>query len=139
MTATLANIHPLDHSPTGDPVALAFGKLTGRSLYGAHSWLRRGYNDQVAVALRAHREAGAWGRRESWAAPLVAELHTLPDRALDWAFILEHHELDQADDGWRVNFINYQNTEARRQWCRALSRFHAANLSMMLALKREDS
>jgi hypothetical protein len=92
----------------------------------------------VALALKAHREVQAWGRRESWAAPIVGELQTVPERRLDWEFILEHHELDQADDGWRMNYVNYGTTEARRQWCRALSRFHAVNLVMMLALKREE-
>lgn len=90
------------------------------------------------MALRAHREVGAWGRRESWAAPLVAELNQIPERLLDWDFILEHQELDLRDDGWRTNFVHYQTADARRQWCRALAQFHASNAQMILSLKRGE-
>jgi hypothetical protein len=103
----------------------------------AHVWLNRGSNKEVALALKAHRHAGAWARRESWAAEIVAELHQLPDRRLDDNLILEHLAADQNDDHWRVAYLNHPSTETRRQWCKALSRFHPLNLSVMNALKRE--
>jgi hypothetical protein len=138
MTAQATPVIPLDHFRRGDAVARIFGNLTGRTAGSAHVWLQKDYNSQVALAIRAHNQAEAWARRESWAAAIVAELHHAPDRALDWDLILEHHELDQQDDGWRVNYVNYQTTDARRQWCRALSRFHAVNLCVMRALKAGD-
>lgn len=137
MTATLPNVRPLDHFKRGDTVAIAFGELSGRTQGSAHVWLQRGHNKECAKALRAHRLAGAWARRESWAAEIVAELHQLPDRRLNDDLLLDHLAADQNDDHWRVAYLNHPSTETRMQWCKALSRFHSLNLCVMTALKRE--
>jgi hypothetical protein len=137
MTERMANVRPLDHFKRGDAVARAFGELTGRTQGSAHVWLQKPHNREVATALRAHRLAGAWARRESWAAEIVAELHQLPDRRLNDDLLLDHLAADQNDDHWRVAYLNHRDTESRKQWCKALSRFHALNLSVMNALKRE--
>jgi hypothetical protein len=125
------------HSRKPDAVAVALAQLTGGTVGSADVWLSRGHNERVALALRAHREAGAWGRRASWAAPLVAELSLLDEKPLNDDLIFEHYAADSMDDNWRLNFLNYRSTESRRQWCKALARFHALNVSLMLALKKD--
>lgn len=135
---TVLSPRPLDHLQGGDQVARIFGRLTGRKYLSARSWLYDDHNDEVAMALRAFREADAWGRRESWAAPFAAELHQVPSVVWDDELLFEHHEADQRDDGWRLAYLNHRTTENRRQWCRALAHFQALNLRVMLALRQED-
>jgi hypothetical protein len=126
------------HSRKPDAVAVRLAQLIGGTVGSADVWLSRGSNERVALALRAHREAGAWGRRASWAAPLVAELDQYDARPLDNDLILEHHAADSLDDTWRVAFLNNRNTETHHQWCKAAARFHALNMSLMMALKAAD-
>jgi hypothetical protein len=137
MTTSVGLLSGVDHSRKPDAVAVHLSRLMGGTVGSADTWLNKGHNDRVAMALKAHRNAGAWGRRESWAAPLVAELGLVDERPLSDDLIFEHYSADSMDDNWRLNFLNYRTTESRRQWCKALARFHALNLSMMLALKRE--
>jgi hypothetical protein len=126
------------HYRKPDQVAVALSNLMGGTVGSADVWLQRGWNERCALALKAHREVGAWGRRASWAAPLVAELDQYDARPLDNDLILEHHAADSLDDTWRVAFLNNRNTETRRQWCRAAARFQALNLSLIMALKAAD-
>lgn len=138
LPATLQSLALARQAAHADPVAGAFAVLSGRGVAGAVSWLRRDYNAQMALAIQAHNQVEAWARRESYAAAIRAALQQLPTRSLDWDLITEHHELDQVDDGWRINWINYQTEDARRQWCRAAARFHAVNAQLMVACKTGD-
>jgi hypothetical protein len=97
------------HSRKPDQVAVRLAQLIGGTVGSADVWLSRGSNERVALALRAHRD-----------------------------LILEHHAADSLDDTWRVAFLNNRNTETRRQWCKAAARFHALNMSLMMALKAAD-
>lgn len=125
-TPRVPPFRPLDHILGGDAVARHFGSLTGREMSGALSWLKNPrYVEDVALATRAYRMAGAQARFERWFAPIHVEQQALAGVAFlhdEDDLFREHHAADANDDHWRFEYLlGGRTAEARRMWLRTLS------------------